>query len=83
MESSGASELLVTTYDTAGVTNQGICSKSFLPHIPNCRQEALAYLLLESTCSFSNLFQIEKEARAVILLALIISDVDDIYATFP
>lgn len=61
----------------AGVSGPGICSQeSCFPHIHNCRHGVLAPLLLESSCSFSNLFQTGKEARGAILLALIMSDVD-------
>lgn len=60
----------------AGVSGPGTGSESCLPHIPNCRHGVLAHLLLESTCSFSYLFQVGKAARGAFFLALIMSDID-------
>lgn len=75
----GWSHLVCLNYlwqQRAGVSGLGICLQSCFPHIPNYRHGVLAHLLLESACSFSNLFQVQKEARGAILLALIIPDID-------
>lgn len=75
----GRSHLVHLNYfwqERAGVCGPRIHSLSCFPHIPNCKHGILSHLLLDSTHSFSNLYQVRKEARGAILLAMIISDVD-------
>lgn len=77
MESTGAPELLVTTrgLELVAWLLEYTQSQSCSTHIFNCRCGVLAHILLELICSFSNLFQVRKQARGAGLLALITPDV--------